>query len=65
MVNAIKYNRKNGNIVITDGFLNGKYYLSITDSGIGMNESQIAKIFNRFTRINADQEGQGLGLGNC
>lgn len=61
-VNAIKYNRKNGNIVITDGFLDEKYYLSFIDSGIGMNELQIARIFNRFTQINADQEGQGLGL---
>jgi signal transduction histidine kinase len=27
-----------------------------------MNESQVGQIFNRFTRINTDQEGQGLGL---
>ena len=62
MVNAIKYNRKNGRISISDGFLKEIYYLSISDTGIGMNPSQISQIFNRFTRINADQEGQGLGL---
>jgi len=62
MVNAIKYNRKNGSIIISDGFLKEKYYLSISDTGIGMDESQVSQIFNRFTRINADQEGQGLGL---
>jgi signal transduction histidine kinase len=62
MVNAIKYNRKNGSITISDGFLKGKYYLSISDTGIGMNTFQVGQIFNRFTRINADQEGQGLGL---
>ena len=61
-VNAIKYNRKNGKIVISDGFRGDNYYVSIADSGIGMNESQINRIFNRFTQINADQEGQGLGL---
>lgn len=61
-VNAIKYNHKNGSITITDGFSDGKYQLSISDSGIGMNEMQLEKIFNRFTRISADQEGQGLGL---
>jgi signal transduction histidine kinase len=27
-----------------------------------MNTFQVGQIFNRFTRINADQEGQGLGL---
>jgi signal transduction histidine kinase len=62
MVNAIKYNRKNGSITISDGFLKEKYYLSISDTGTGMNTSQVSQIFNRFTRINADQEGQGLGL---
>lgn len=62
MVNAIKYNCNNGSITISDGFLKEKYYLAISDTGIGMNESQLSRIFNRFTRINADQEGQGLGL---
>lgn len=62
MVNAIKYNHKNGRITISDGFSNKKYYLSISDTGIGMNESQVSQIFDRFTRINSDQEGQGLGL---
>lgn len=62
LVNAIKYNRKNGNITICDGFLKEKYYLSISDTGIGMIDSQINQIFNRFARINTDQEGQGLGL---
>ena len=62
MVNAIKYNCNNGSITISDGFLKEKYYLSISDTGIGMTESQVSRIFNRFTRINADQEGQGLGL---
>lgn len=62
IVNAIKYNRRNGNITISDGFLNKKYYLSISDTGIGMNELQVSQIFNRFTRINSDQDGQGLGL---
>lgn len=62
LVNALKYNRERGFIKITDGFLDQNYYLSIEDSGIGMTEAQLQKIFNRFIRINTDQEGQGLGL---
>ncbi len=62
MVNAIKYNLKNGSVIISDGFAKERYFLSISDTGIGMNESQIAQIFNRFTRVNSDQDGQGLGL---
>lgn len=62
VTNAIKYNRPKGTIIVADGFLNNRYFISITDSGIGMNASQIEKIFNRFARINSDQDGQGLGL---
>jgi signal transduction histidine kinase len=62
MVNAIKYNKKNGSITIIDGFLDSNYFLSVSDTGIGMNESQIDQIFNRFSRIDANEEGNGLGL---
>lgn len=62
ITNAIKYNRENGGIIISDGFQDDQYFISIADSGIGMDVFQIEKIFNRFTRISSDQEGQGLGL---
>ena len=62
VTNAIKYNRENGSIEVADGFLDHHYFISIKDSGIGMDNSQIEKIFNRFARISSDQEGQGLGL---
>jgi signal transduction histidine kinase len=62
MVNAIKYNKVGGTIVVTEGFEESDYFLSISDSGIGMNENQLGQIFNRFTRINANEDGNGLGL---
>lgn len=62
IVNAIKYNKQSGTIEIKDGFLEGNYFLSISDTGIGMNEKQQANIFKRFSRVNLDQDGQGLGL---
>jgi len=62
VTNAIKYNKPKGNIVVEDGFLEHRYFISITDSGIGMTSSQIENIFNRFARISSDQDGQGLGL---
>lgn len=62
VTNAIKYNKPNGHIIIEDGFLDDRYFISITDSGIGMNASQIESIFNRFARISSEQDGQGLGL---
>lgn len=62
MVNAIKYNKPLGTIEINDGFLNGNYFLSVSDSGIGMDEKQQQKVFKRFARVSSDQEGMGLGL---
>jgi signal transduction histidine kinase len=62
MVNAIKYNRSKGSISITDGFTQEHYFVSIADTGVGMNEEQLKKIFKRFTRINEEKEGHGLGL---
>jgi len=62
IVNAIKYNKQFGKIEIKDGYLYENYYLSISDSGIGMNEEQQQTIFKRFTRVSSDSEGLGLGL---
>ena len=62
VTNAIKYNKSKGNIIVEDGFYNNQYFIAIKDSGIGMNATQIEKIFNRFARISSDQDGQGLGL---
>ncbi|WP_297192956.1 HAMP domain-containing sensor histidine kinase [uncultured Campylobacter sp.] len=56
--NAIKYNKKGGfiDIRLKDNTL------SIKDSGCGMNEKDIQKIFDRYTRFNKDQGGFGIGL---
>lgn len=62
VINAIKYNRPQGSIIVEDGFNNSQYFISIKDSGIGMNTAQMEKVFNRFARISSDQDGQGLGL---
>lgn len=62
VTNAIKYNRPKGNISVEDGFEKGRYFVSIADSGLGMSEAHLEKIFNRFARISSDQDGQGLGL---
>jgi signal transduction histidine kinase len=62
IINAIKYNQSKGEIIVSDGFINDQYFISITDTGIGMDASQLERIFNRFARISSDQDGQGLGL---
>ena len=62
LTNAIKYNNKRGKIIITDAIENNQYTLTISDTGLGMTTEQASQIFNRFTRIHFDQEGQGIGL---
>lgn len=56
--NAIKYNKKGGSIAVS---LNGRE-LSIKDSGCGIDEANLKKIFERYARFNNDQGGFGIGL---
>lgn len=56
--NALKYNKKNGVILI---ILNQKY-LIIMDKGIGIPANKIDSIFNRYSRFNESKIGFGIGL---
>lgn len=63
--NAIKYNRPHGQVAITASIGDSHIDLQIEDSGIGMSEAQLARIFTPFDRLGAehsDVEGAGLGL---
>ena len=61
--NAIKYNRTGGNITVSDKLRGDTYTLEIIDTGIGMDEDEIEKAFNRFEKLNtSEKESYGLGL---
>jgi signal transduction histidine kinase len=61
--NAIKYNKPNGSITIHSYKHFGHYCVSITDTGIGIQEDQVVQIFDRFKKLEGgDQESYGLGL---
>jgi signal transduction histidine kinase len=61
--NAIKYNKEGGSIQICGTPDGNTYELSISDSGTGIAEDQLPKIFRRFKRNHApDGESHGLGL---
>lgn len=62
IVNAIKYNYEKGTITLSSQSQNNKYLLYITDTGKGMTNLQQTKVFERFSRVSTEQEGQGLGL---
>ncbi|MBS1760390.1 MAG: HAMP domain-containing histidine kinase [Bacteroidetes bacterium] len=62
--NAIKY-AKNPEIVITTQRKENNYLISIKDNGIGIDASQVKKIFNKFYRVQSGNlhNVKGLGLG--
>jgi signal transduction histidine kinase len=61
--NAIKYNRENGEVIISNYSNESHLVIVVEDNGIGIEEENIHLIFNRFKRIDdGTGEGQGLGL---
>ncbi|MCD4791685.1 MAG: HAMP domain-containing histidine kinase [Bacteroidales bacterium] len=67
--NAIKYTPDNGNISISADKINSKVKFCIADSGVGMSESDIIKVFNFqkiYTTLGTNNEkGSGFGLLLC
>lgn len=64
--NALKYNSANGRVTISTGRPSpDRYRIAITDTGAGIPESKLARLFQPFERLGAEEskvEGTGLGL---
>lgn len=65
LTNAFKFTKNGGSISIDIETDNEAVYLIVKDTGIGMSEAYMSKIFNRFYQIkNAEtNEKSGFGLG--
>jgi signal transduction histidine kinase len=62
--NALKYSVK-GKITVTLRSTRGEAVLSVSDTGIGVPQAELGKIFDRFHRIEANSRmatGSGIGL---
>jgi signal transduction histidine kinase/ActR/RegA family two-component response regulator len=66
LTNAVKYNRKGGQVsVVCEAVSDGRLRLVVADTGIGIAEQDLARLFLPFERLGAEQsdvEGTGLGL---
>jgi two-component system phosphate regulon sensor histidine kinase PhoR len=66
IVNSIKYGRKNGKTTVSFYDIGEKLMVEVADTGIGISERDINRIFERFYRTDKsrsrDLGGTGLGL---
>ena len=63
--NAVKYSPQGGPVRVTGQRYDSDFQVSIADQGIGMNEDQRLRIFDKFYRAdtsNSAIEGVGLGM---
>lgn len=64
--NAIKYNRPAGQIVVSANESKEFVTISVSDSGVGIPQEQLSRVFERFYRVDKARSrksgGTGLGL---
>lgn len=64
LTNAIQFTPKEGTIAITSSMARSKQLeVSIEDSGPGINENDIGKVFDRFYKQDRSRTSKGAGLG--
>lgn len=64
--NAVKYTQPGGRVEVTGDSIEEEIVVSIADTGIGIPEKKLSRIFERFYRVDKDRSkatgGTGLGL---
>ncbi|MEW6077822.1 MAG: ATP-binding protein [Thermodesulfobacteriota bacterium] len=61
--NGIKYNRPGGSVRIRAGAKEGWLCIEVADTGQGIAEADLPRIFDRFYRCDPSRSEPGLGLG--
>jgi two-component system sensor histidine kinase KdpD len=63
--NALKFSPKGSPVEIQAGFSDGKTFIEVKDRGLGIEMSDLDRIFEKFYRSEATQRMTGTGLGLC
>jgi PAS domain S-box-containing protein len=64
LTNAVKYNREGGQVLVEAEQDGDSVLLRVSDTGRGMNESQLQHAFEPFNRLGVETEGiEGTGIG--
>ncbi|MBR3865757.1 MAG: HAMP domain-containing protein, partial [Clostridia bacterium] len=63
--NAVKYNRAGGSVTVSGGTVDKKVFIRVEDTGLGIPEEDIGRLFERFYRVDKARSRQrgGTGLG--
>ena len=63
--NAIKYNKPGGSVTLLGGTEDGRAFLRVADTGIGVPREDLPRVFERFYRVDKarSRESGGTGLG--
>jgi signal transduction histidine kinase len=61
--NACKFTPKNGSITIKSVHRDGEVYLSVCDTGPGMEAAEVRQLFEKFSRLDKHASVAGTGLG--
>ena len=64
VTNAFKFTAK-GSITLDYEYENEGIKVSVTDTGIGIAQENLSRIFERFEKLNEFAQGTGLGLSIC
>jgi signal transduction histidine kinase len=61
--NAIKYSEEGGEVVLSGSFEDDQVSLSVSDRGVGIDATEIDRIWDRLYRCERSRAAPGLGLG--